>query len=270
MSLKKHNKKRFEYIETRLLWGEGLTARELGEAFGISRQIAQKVITKYREKYPDQMIYEKKQKRHMATEIFKPMHVTNNPLKFLNFLRGETLIGYYREERIWSDFEVNDVTRLLHPELDHSAIQILLGALHRKQTVSIEYRKKDWESDGWTSRIISPHNLVYADNRYHVRGFCHLKNKFLDFVLSRIKFAEDVHEDWFPPDDDREWNKSVKLEFKPNTALPQGIQDTILQNYKIIESGVRIINCRKALAFYVERDLFKIDAKYGCPLWLKF
>lgn len=269
MSLKKHNKERFEYIETRLLWGEGLTARELGEAFGISRQIAQKVITNYREKYPHQMVYKSKQKRHVATESFKPIHVTYNPLRFLDFLRGETLIGHYREERTWSDFEINDVTRLLHPDLDRSAIKALLGALHRKQTVSIEYRKKDWESDGWTSRIISPHNLVYADNRYHVRGFCHLKNKFLDFVLSRIKFAEEAHEDWIPSNDDREWNKYVKLAFKPNSALPQGIQDTILQNYKIIESGVRIVNCRKALAFYVERDLFKIDAKYGCPLWLK-
>ncbi|GAB6146145.1 YafY family protein [Desulfocicer niacini] len=246
-----------------------MTARELGEAFGISRQIAQKVITNYREKYPHQMVYKSKQKRHVAIDSFEPLHVSKDPLKFLDFLRGDTLIGYYREERTWSDFEINDVTRLLHPKLDFPAIKILLEGLHRKQTVSIEYRKKDWESDGWTSRIISPHNLVYADNRYHVRGFCHLKYKFLDFVLSRIVFAENVHEDWIPPDDDKEWNQYVKLAFKANTDLPQGIQDAIVQNYKIIESGVRIINCRKALAFYVERDLLKTDAKYGCPLWLK-
>lgn len=270
ISLKKRDRERFEFIETRLLWGEGLTAAELGEAFDISRPVAHGTITAYRKRHPHQMRYQASRKRHMASESFEPVYIRKEPLKFLDYLRGDTLIGHYREERGWSDFQVTDVTRLLHPELNFSAIKTVLSALHRKQTVVIEYKKKALEIDEWNRRIISPNHLVYADNRYHIRAYCYLKKWFLDFALSRIRYAEVAHEDWVPSDEDREWNEMVNLAFIPNPELPDGVQNAITQTYKMVESKRRIVSCRKALAFYVERSLLAIDRKYGKPLWMKW
>jgi len=269
MTLKKHQRERFEYIETRLLWGEGLTASELSQVFDISRPIAQKVITDYRERHPNQMIYQSSQKRHIASNDFEPLYIKVDPLKFLDYLRGSTLIGLYREERDWSEFEVTDVSRLLHPDLTVSVIQKVLSALNRKQTVYIEYKTKALESGKWTSRVISPNHLVYANNRYHIRAYCHFKCQFLDFVLSRIKYAEINHEDWVPSHEDEEWNENIKLAFKPNPELSQGVQNAIIHNFKTVNSGIKIVSCRKALAFYVEREMLSIDNKYGRALWVK-
>ena len=267
--MKKFELQRIEYIETRLLWGEGLTAGGLGNAFEISRPIAQKSISKYQKKFPNQMQYDASQKCHIATSDFKPEFVRKDPSKFLDYLRGESLIGYYREEIDWSDFEIEDVNRLLRPKLNFEIMKTVFTALRRKQTISIEYKKKDLEINERTERIISPNHLVFVDNRYHIRAYCHLKHQFLDFVLSRIAFAEPSYKDWVPSNEDRGWQDRVNLIFKPNPELPEGVQKAILSNQDTVKTGLWMIQCRKALAFYVERSLTAVDTKYGKPLWVR-
>ena len=267
--MKKQTIDRFGFIESNLLWENGITARKLMEAFDISRQAAQKVINDYRNAFPDQMAYNPKTRQHEVTDDFRPVFIRPDPLKFLDYLRGETMISYYREEREWSEFEVTDVNRLLRPRLSLETLRTVFSALKNKQTVQIDYRKKDLESDECTERIISPNHLVFADNRYHIRGYCHLKHHFLDFVLSRIVCAETSYKDWVPSNEDREWQENVTLAFKPNPELPEGVQKAILRNYDTVESGVWIITCRKALAFYAERSLVAVNEKYGKPLWVR-
>lgn len=258
-----------EYIETRLLWGEGLTARGVGDVFDISRPVAQKSIDTYRNMFPDQMEYDASKKCHVATSDFKSRFIKPEPLKFLDYLRGETLVGYYKEERDWSDFEVEDVGLKLRHKLDFKIVKRIFTALQRKQTLLIKYKKKELELGERTERIISPNHLVFAENRYHVRSYCHLRHQFRDFVLSRIVYAEASYdEDWIPSDEDREWNERVTLSFKPNPILPKSVQQAILQNYDIEDSGVWCINCRKAMAYYIKKTLMTPDKKLTEPLWV--
>ncbi len=266
--MKKFEAERMAYIETRLLWGEGLTARGLGDAFDISRPVAQKSIQTYRNMFPNQMTYDASQKCHMATSDFKARFIKQEPLKFLDYLRGETLTGYYKEERDWSDFEVEDVNLKLRHKLSFKIVKRIFTALKRKQTLSIEYKKKAIESGECTERIISPNHLVFAGNRYHVRAYCHLRHRFRDFVLSRIVSAELSPEDWIPSNEDREWNERITLSFKPNPLLPKSVQQAILRDYDTDESGKWCINCRKAMAHYIKHILMTPDKKLSIPLWI--
>lgn len=102
-----------------------------------------------------------------------------------------------------------------------------------------------------------------------MRSYCHLRHQFRDFVLSRIVYAEASYdEDWIPSDEDREWNERVTLSFKPNPILPKSVQQAILQNYDIEDSGVWCINCRKAMAYYIKKTLMTPDKKLTEPLWV--
>ena len=258
---------RFAYIETELFWGDGLTAAQLARTFGISRQMAQKTINTYREQHPEQMRYAAQNKRHQATESFEPIFIRPSPHAFLDYLRGQALVGLYRDEQEWSDLVVTDMDRLLRPDLPLNSMRVLLAGLRCHKTVVVDYRKKDLEPESVSVRVISPNHLVFADERYHVRAYCHAKKRYLDFVLSRIAHAEPASDDWVSADFDKEWNEFTELRLKPNTALPASVQAAILRGFDKGNSGIRRIKCRKALAYYVSRKLLAENPKYGLPLW---
>lgn len=258
---------RFAYIETELFWGDGLTAGQLASTFRITRQMAQKTINQYKEQCPGNMRYNASCKRHEATESFEPNFIRTNSPAFLDYLRGLALVGFYRDEQDWSDLAVTDVDRLLRPDLPLEIIRLVLAALRCHKSVVIDYRKKDLESGSNSMRVISPNHLIFADGRYHIRAYCHLKKRYLDFVLSRIAYAEESSQEWVPPDYDKEWNEFTLLRLEPNPSLPDSVQAAILRGFQKDECSVRTIKCRKALVYYISKKLLSEDSKYGMPLW---
>ncbi len=258
---------RFAYIETELFWGDGLTAGQLARTFNITRQMAQKIIDKYREQHPAHMRYDASRKRHEATDSFEPAFIRPSPLAFLDYLRGQALVGLYRDEQDWSELAVTDVDRLLRPDLPLNTIRMVLAALRRQKSVVIDYRKKDLELGSISVRVISPNHIVFAEGRYHIRAYCHLKRRYLDFVLSRIAYAEASSDDWVPTTYDKEWNEFTVLKLQPNPSLPVSVQAAIFRGFEKGEYGTRTIKCRQALLYYVSRKLLAEDPKYGMPLW---
>ncbi|MGD9732383.1 MAG: WYL domain-containing protein [Desulfamplus sp.] len=258
--------RRYEYIETKLLWDEGITANELAITFSISRQAAQAVLNEYRKLYPLQMTYSPNLKKHLATDGFTPQFVRKSAKLFLDYLRGQTLGQYYKEEEDWSDIEITDVNQKLQTELDTRNTQIILTALRRHKSVAIEYLKKRNVSEKTMFRVISPNHLIFASNRYHIRAYCHIKLAYLDFVLSNILSVEFSPEEWVSSADDMEWNEIVTLRLKPNPELPKDTQNAILKRYNTPD-GVREIICRKALIYYIEKSLL-INQEDRIPLWM--
>lgn len=261
-------RERYEFIETQLFWGDGVTARGLAEAFEISRQVAQGVIDSYRRAYPGQMRYDTSLKCHKPSETFEAVFIRKKPLAVLDYLRGQALIGHYRMEDDWIDIELTDVDRLLRPDLPLEPTRTVLAALRLRQVVEIDYRSKKLESNSISPRLISPNHLVFADNRYHLRSYCHTRHDYRDFVLSRISYAEIIQgEEWVSSHYDSKWNEIAELRFKPNSKLPEETRKALLINYQNQE-GSWIIVCKKALAFYIKRNLQSNDQMYGVPLWV--
>ena len=262
---------RFEYIETVLFWGEGLTAGNLAKTFDLSRQSAQSVIDRYRRENPDAMFYDPSRKCHRPTNLFAPRYVSGDAIRFMDYLRGKTLMGYFREESDWSELEVHDVDRLFQPKLQLEPARTVLRGLLENRTVQIDYRKKNLSLSERTDRIISPNHLVFADGRYHVRAYCHVRNAYLDFVLTRIVegiLLDDKTEEWVSDRFDEDWHAFLKLVFIPNPDLPESVRDAILQRFDSEAEGMRVVKCRAPIAFYVERRLAGMfDPKYRMPLW---
>jgi predicted DNA-binding transcriptional regulator YafY len=262
---------RFEYIETALFWEKGLTAGGLRETFHLSRQTAQSVIDQYRQAHPDAMVYDASRKCHRPTRLFSPQYISGDVIRFLDYLRGQTLVGYFREAAEWSRLEVHDVDRLLQPKLPLEPARTVLRGLREERAVRMDYRKKNLSMSERMDRIVSPNHLVFSDGRYHVRAYCHVRKAYLDFVLTRIIDAtllDDSTAEWVSDRYDEKWQTFLALTFEPHPELPESVREAILQRFDAEETGRRRIPCRAALAFYVERRLAQsIDPKYGVPLW---
>ncbi len=160
---------RFAFIETRLYWGDGFTARELAEAFGLTRQTAQGVIDEYRHRHPGAIVFDASRKRQVAGADFRPCYVRSSAGEFLDYLRGQAMIAYYREEKDWSGLPFHDVDRLLRPYLQSEPIRQMMSALNAQRAITIYYQSKRSAQ----MRDFSPNQLIFAGNRYHVRGYCH-------------------------------------------------------------------------------------------------
>lgn len=258
--------RRYGYIETQLLWGEGVTAGELGEQFGIARQNAQQTVKQYRQAHPGQMRYDRKQRRHVMDDGFQPAHIKTDATSFLNYQRGHHDIALYLDEPDWMDLAFENGDRYIRRRYDTPSIRLVLAALRQKKSVAIQY----WSKYRSGMREISPHTLVFADGRYHLRAYCHLVQDYLDFVLSRITQAEPAGQDWVSAHDDSQWHHRIDLHFRVNPDLPQEAQAALALDYLAPGQTVLVIpGVRQALALYVRRQMTRVDWQYQQLLWLE-
>jgi predicted DNA-binding transcriptional regulator YafY len=202
------------------------------------------------------MKYDRRKKRHVATDNFEPHHIKSDSILFLDYLRGQQLREHYLEEKGgWCDIEVKDVDRLLRPRLSREIIQAVLGALRHQQTLLIEYHPV--AKDDIRVRVISPNYLVFADNRYHLHAYCHTRQKYLDFVLTRILSAVPSQEEWVSGEHSHEWKEQVTLRFQPNPDLPEPVRRTLLRGYDNSEKGILEVRCNRNEAYYIRQKLGK-------------
>lgn len=255
--------RRFAYIETRLYWSEGLTASDLGQTFGIARQNAQAVISKYRQENPDNIQYSPTQKRHISGIKFKPRYIRIEPEKYLEYVRGVDAISRYWAIEDWNEVLIEDVERQLQPTIKTNIVKTVLTAIQNEQTFSVLYHS----NYNKIRRILSPHHLVYVNHRYHVRAYCHVDKAFLDFTLARMSRIKSAAQTWKSAVTDREWHEYFQLCFIINPELPEVVQTMLQIDYQL--KGQRYCICtRKALELYVLRVMQKTHWKHKMQLWI--
>ena len=258
--------RRFAFIETRLLWGGGLTAQELGHAFGISRQSAQAVIDDYRNHHPGNMFLNRSTRRQEAANSFQAAYIREGSCALLDYLRGQSLVTHYMAEEVWSDLPFTDADRLTRARIPNDTVRLVITALYQKSTLSVVYQSKRHH----TNRVISPNQLVFADNRYHLRAYCHGSRAYLDFVLSRILSAHiGSPKEWTSGNGDYDWHNHEILRFTLSPSLSPAMRAALAHDYLIRSDGIYEIKVSKALSHYVARQMTRIDGQLKQPLWIR-
>ena len=85
----------------------------------------------------------------------------------------------------------------LHSDLDPHIFMTVFQAWQRNRCLDISYA--DWQG-GITRRVIEPHTLVFYNNSWYTKGFCHLKKQPRTFALRRMTAARLMEHDDFEPD----------------------------------------------------------------------
>ncbi len=256
--------RRFAYIETCLYWGEGVTAPHLAQVFAIARQNAQKVIEKYRQQYPEAMIYNRSKRRHIATDEFEPQIISTRPNPYLDYIGAISMVEYYWDEKVWNDVPFENDDRYLKPPQQTGIVKTVLSAIRSEQALHLVYRSKKEVQ----SFVASAHHLVYANYRYHLRAYHHDKDWFVDLVLTRIIEANPADKIWVSANNDLLWNEYLTLHFEINPDLPPEVQEALQADYSLGVDRVRTITVRRAMLGYICREMERVDWRHGKRLWL--
>ena len=226
-------------------WHGTVSTADIETAFGLSRAQAHRVLRAARDDPVDGV-------------------AIGDAAVFLAHLRSQTASDSLQSGLgISFGVPVEEGDLLTRPPVREDVLRAILEALrYRRSAVSIAYAGRDQVSD----RIISPARLVYILKRHHIRAWDHGRKAYRDFVLSRMTEGRRAGERFFAPHD-RDWEEISILRFSVNTALPIDLRAALAIEWDLPENGVHEIQCRKALARYVVREMTETTSE-GPRRWL--
>lgn len=134
-------------------------------------------------------------------------------------------------------------------EPDLLILRSAVVAVREKVPLEVVYLSR---TSGRSRRVISPHVIVDVADRLHLRGYDHARNRFADFVLSRIEASRPttgIH--FIGPDRDEDWRRLVPIEIRARAELLGEQRQGVIQDFGLDEGGSRQARPRAAVARYL-------------------
>jgi hypothetical protein len=246
--------RRLEFIEFRLFWEGGVNRSDIIEMFDVSVPQASKDLTLYQERAPHNAFYDKSAKRYVASEHFEPHFLRPDPDGYLSRLRS-VAEGLIDLSESWIT-QVPDTEIALTPrrDIDASVLRTVLSAVRDHRSVDIHYQSmsKDRPDPIW--RRITPHAFGYDGFRWHVRGYCHVTDKFKDFLLPRVLGIGTLGEPGATANQDALWQERFGVEIGPHPDLTASQKAVVAKDYGMVK-GSAVLTVRYAMLFYVLKRL---------------
>lgn len=244
--------RRLAFIDFRLRWEGRINRSDLTEFFGISVPQASLDIARYTELAPENLVYDRSSRVYQATAEFHPVHAATQPQRYLNELLASATGVLEREDSFigWQP----PIDSVPQPGRGVAAdmLSTLLKAIRETSGLRIVYQSMSRLEP--STRVISPHAFGHDGFRWHVRAFCHSREKFLDFVLGRILEVQGAEPVGHTASEDAEWNNVLPLVIAPNPELSAGKRRAIELDYGMTNGQVEL-KCRQALLFYTLKRL---------------
>ncbi len=244
--------RRLEFIDFRLQWDGRINRGELVDFFVISIQQASLDIARYTELAPRNLEYDKSEKVYRAAPSFKPVITPPESQALLNQLLGMTAGTLLPSMSFVGWRPPYDVVRFPTRPIRSDILVKVLWAIRDRQEIEITYQSMRRPSA--TRRWIAPHAIAFDGSRWHTRAWCHENKDFRDFVFSRIQDIHASRPTQIHPQTDEQWHTSVDMILRPRDGLTEPQRLAIQADYAM-HDGRLVITSRKALAFYVLRQL---------------
>lgn len=244
--------RRLEFIDSRLYWNGRVNRSSLTEFFGISVPQASLDLAEYQAQAPENTVYDRTEKAYVATADFKPILVDPTSGRYLAELYALTTNTIPSDISFLGDPPLTAIvkhpTRRVSPEL----LRSVLHAIHADSTLDITYQSMSRPEP--SQRTISPRALAYDGYRWHVRAYCHRRERYCDFVFARILDYAGPHASQPVQEADHEWDRILRVVIGPNPSLAPGPKKAIELDYGMID-GQLAIETRQCLAYYLLRRL---------------
>ena len=246
--------RRLEFIEFRLFWEGGVNRSDIINTFDVSVPQASKDLTLYQDRAPNNAFYDKSAKRYVASEHFEPHFLKPDPDGYLSRLRS-VAEGLIDLSESWIT-QVPDTDIALTPrrDIDAAVLRTVLGAVRDRRSVNARYQSmsKDRPDPIW--RRITPHAFGHDGFRWHVRAYCHVTDKFKDFLLPRILGIGALGEPGMAANQDALWHGRFGVEIGPHPDLTPSQKAVVAKDYGM-EGGSVVLTVRYAMLFYVLKRL---------------
>jgi hypothetical protein len=235
-------RERLFHIDFRAEFLGSVTRGNLVRRFGLKEAAATRDLALYRSLAPANLAFDQRSKTYVRAETFAPLfeHDPAHTLTALAEGLGDDAVGdvgpHVRTER---------PLRLNQPDI--AIIAAVCRAIATRRALHVRYVSL---TTGETERTIVPFALVDTGVRWHVRAFDRRRERYLDFVMTRIVEAEPVGGE-LPTDTIREgdaqWMRLVELELVPHPGLPDPAP--VERDYAMTD-GVLRVTLRAALVGY--------------------
>jgi predicted DNA-binding transcriptional regulator YafY len=249
-SIKPSQRKRYEFIEFQLMWDGTVGRKILTEKFEISPQQATLDLTSYLDLEPKNMAYDPRQRTYIARSGFRPAFIKGEAAEYLQHL--EMLHhGYRSSDEVWpASVPEFDAVAASTRKTDPDILKAVLRAIRDRHCIEVMYVSLSSESD--SPRCLYPHAIASDGHRWHMRSFDGDKNRYSDFVLSRVeKVATNADNDQELPEDE-EWTNIVDLRLQPDPALSDRQRERLEIEYDM-SKGELLLKVRQAMLFYYLR-----------------
>jgi len=245
---------RLSTLELLLLWEGALNRSRLANLLDLGDIRASQLILEFRTAYPRWLAWNSKSRSFHATH---EAYVAANGDERTRG-RAESLAKYLSLvglPYVASDAEGSSPICVAFPDLSTPAPQVfamLSQAIRLKSAVEITYRSMGEPTAH--QRTISPHHLVRAGRRWHVRAYCSKKQDFRDYALGRIANTIALT---LPAEhsetDDAAWNTKVAVRLVAHPDLSREQEEVIRFEY-FGNTSARVATCRGALVGYFVQD----------------
>jgi len=240
--LSQAQRERLAYLELRLFFFGELQRADLEARFGIAPAAATRDLNAYRALAPTNLSYDSSQKAYTPSPQFKPLFQFSSERVLAWLLQG---FGDGLDLKLRKAIPCEGPSQLIAP--DFQVLAILTRAILSKRPVQVTYLSL---SSGPSKRVIVP--VALADNglRWHVRAYDRNRNRFSDFVLTRITKAKSLDEKSEETEQlgaDAQWARLVDLEIVPHPGI--AFPETIEADYGMRDGMLRL-HMRAALVGY--------------------
>lgn len=245
---------RYRLVEILAFWEGRVVAAQLGEAFGIGRQQAQKVLRRYREEAPGNLAYDESRRGFLPTADFQPRFTRGRVEEYLHLLGAH--------DDLDSPFAglglgAADTESLPLPSraVDPHVVRELVKAARAGRRLEVTYAS--FRNPAGEERILVPHTLVFAAGRWHVRAYCEKHRDYRDFVLSRFRGVPEEAGEMLGEhgrSGDEAWQTRVEVRLIPDRRLPAEEREMLAVDYGM-QDGELALHCRGPLVLYALREL---------------
>ncbi|MDN2487882.1 WYL domain-containing protein [Kosakonia sacchari] len=253
MSSAKLPHERLAFIEMIAFWMGEVRNKDLENQFGITRQQAYKDFIHYQNTHPGFLLKLDKS-RYRFTDDKQPYYFHGGLDDFLIWLEtGQFVLA--------APLSNACATRLKLPErkISRQIIATLIKAIHQQLRIEVNYTSlSNPENEG---RIFSPHSIIKAGSRFHVRGYCEKSQGFRDLVLSRFRGNAEIEgPSPYSIAQDEAWQTLVTLVLAPDPRLSPTQRNVLANDYQM-ENNQLCITTRAALADYLLKEM-QVNRKY--------
>lgn len=243
--------RRLAFIEFRLQWEGRVNRKDLQDFFGTSAPQATNDLGAYSELQGRGIHYDSSERAYVRTKEFTPQLQEGDPNRFLQELLARWS-GHADERSSFLGWvpQRGDLAlpqRSISPEV----LQALIVAIRDNKSIEVDYYSV---RSGLSTRTISPHAFGWDGVRWHVRAYHHKKERFSDFVLTRIESIGETKPTSVRTEDDQDWHEFVDIRLGPSQELSEAQQDVIAHDYDM-KDGEIVIPTRVALVFYLFQRL---------------
>lgn len=246
---------RLELLETILKWEGRLNNSRVREIFALGGTRASEWIKEFREIHPDWMVWDSVTRSFHATSVayLEPQRASVNNEQAASLAQYLSLVG------------ISHITTIAptSPDLWSAYPDISVPAAHTFAQISeairlgkkIEVTYRSMLNPIPHQRVISPHSLVRAGRRWHVRAFCSVKKEFRDYALGRIEAPKVLGENAEKQSrDDKAWSTMIKVTLIAHPGLNLEQQKLVQFEY-FANTSARVTSCRAALISYFIQDV---------------